>query len=89
MGAFCISRVSGTGDVGVGGYESTVEVGEAEEGLNVLDFPWRRPVADDLNLRVVHSEAVRAYYESQEVRSVDAEGALLDFGEEVVFAEAS
>jgi hypothetical protein len=67
----------------------TVEVGKAEERLYILDFPWCRPVADDLNLQVVHLEAIRAYYESQEVRSVDAEGALLDFGKEVVFAEVS
>jgi hypothetical protein len=46
----------------------------------VLTFSWCRPVADDLDLRGVHSKVVRANNETQEVRLVHVESALLDFG---------
>ena len=34
-----------------------VEVGETQERLNVLDFPWFRPTLDDFDLIIVHSES--------------------------------
>jgi hypothetical protein len=37
-------------DVGIVVDESMVEIGEAEEGLDVFDFPWLRPVTDGLDL---------------------------------------
>jgi hypothetical protein len=37
-------------DVGIVVDESTVEVGEAEEGLDVFDLPWLGPVTDGLDL---------------------------------------
>src|SRR5882724_6897291 len=30
--------------------ETMVEIGKAEEGLNILDFSWNWPILDDLNL---------------------------------------
>ncbi|KIO07656.1 hypothetical protein M404DRAFT_135815, partial [Pisolithus tinctorius Marx 270] len=37
-------------------HESSVEVCNAKEGLDVLHLPWLRPVADCLNLLSIHGE---------------------------------
>jgi hypothetical protein len=39
--------------------EMTVEIGEAEEGLNILDFPRLGPILDDLDFSGVHGETFR------------------------------
>jgi len=36
-----------------------VEVGKAEERLNILDFSWYWPILDDLNFVQGHGEAFR------------------------------
>jgi hypothetical protein len=38
------------GDAGVGGNKLAVEICEAKEGLDILDFAGHWPVADDLDL---------------------------------------
>ena len=37
--------------------EPSVEVGETQEGLHILDFPWFEPILDDFDLITVHSES--------------------------------
>jgi len=39
--------------------EMMVEVGKAEEGLNILDFLWNWPILDNLNFVQGHGEAFR------------------------------
>jgi hypothetical protein len=80
-GRACAEAESGwDGDIGVRGDKLFVEVCETQERLDVLTFSWCWPVADDLDLRGVHSKIVRANNETQEVRRVHAESTFLDFG---------
>src|SRR5882724_5674539 len=46
-------------DFGVSINETTVEIGKAEEGLNVLDFSWNWPILDNLDFVWGHGEAFR------------------------------
>jgi len=39
--------------------EMMVEIGKAEEGLNILDFSWCWPILDDLTFVQGHGEAFR------------------------------
>src|SRR5882724_9360163 len=39
--------------------ETTVEIGKAEEGLNVLDFSWNWPILDNLDFVRGQDEAFR------------------------------
>src|SRR5882724_8105158 len=39
--------------------EMTVEIGKAEEGLNILDFLWCWPILDDMNFIWGYGEAFR------------------------------
>jgi len=45
------------GDFGISIDEMTVEVGQTEEGLNVLDFLGFEPIWDDLDFVQGHGEA--------------------------------
>src|SRR5882724_8144960 len=36
-------------DFGISINETMVEIGKAEEGLNILDFSWNWPILDNLN----------------------------------------
>jgi hypothetical protein len=47
------------GDTGVIVNETTVEIGEAEEGLNIFDFLGLGPILDDLDFSRVHGETFR------------------------------
>jgi len=38
--------------------KSLVEVGKSKEGLNVLNFSGLRPILDDFDLGLVHSQTV-------------------------------
>jgi len=46
-------------DFGISINEMMVEVGKAEERLNILDFLWYWPILDDLNFVRGHGEAFR------------------------------
>jgi len=50
-------------DFGISINETTVEIGKAEEGLNVLDISWYWPILDNLDFVWGHGEAfgVTAY----------------------------
>jgi hypothetical protein len=54
----------GNHHVGVVSNETSIEIHENQERLYVLNLPRGRPVLDDLDLCVIHLEAVRAYNES-------------------------
>ena len=45
--------------------ESTVEVRESEEGLDVLNFLWFQPIGDGLNFLCRHGESVRRETETE------------------------
>jgi len=45
-------------NIGVVENEALAEIGEAEEGLNVPDFPRLGPILYGLNLRLVHGESL-------------------------------
>ena len=68
------------GDIGARGDIPSAEVCETQERLDVLSFSWCRVVANNLDLRGVHSKAARANKGTKAVRLVHAESALLDFG---------
>ena len=36
--------------------EPAVEIGEAKEGLNILDFPWLKPIEDGFDFVAHHRE---------------------------------
>src|SRR5882724_3290933 len=44
-------------DFGISVNETTVEIGKAKEGLNVLDFSWYWPILDNLDFVWGHGEA--------------------------------
>src|SRR5882724_10066979 len=44
-------------DFGISINETMVEIGKAEEGLNVLDFSWYWPILDNLDFVWGHGEA--------------------------------
>src|SRR5437899_3126766 len=67
----------------------TVEVGKAKEGLDVLDFPWFRPVTDCLDLFRSHGEPLRREVEAEVFDGGGMELTLFRFSIELVFVEAS
>ena len=75
-------------DVGVVMDESTVEVRESEEGLDVLNFPHFRPVGDGLNFLHRHGESVRRETETEVLSGGGMELTFLWLGKEIVLSEA-
>ena len=55
---FSSETSEGYDGVGVVENEAAVEIGEAEEGLDILYLLWLRPVLDNLNLCLVHGESL-------------------------------
>ena len=85
MGKLC----EGNDDVGVVVDESTVEVHESEEGLNVLNFLQFRPIRNGLNFLRGHGESVRRETETEVLGGGGMELTFLWLGEEIVLSEAS
>ncbi|KIM50208.1 hypothetical protein SCLCIDRAFT_146123, partial [Scleroderma citrinum Foug A] len=79
----------GNDNVGVIVDESTVEVRESEEGLNVLNFPRFRPVGNGLNFLRGHRESVGRKTETEVLGRGGMEFTFLWFGEEIVLSETS
>ena len=75
-------------DFGVMGNEASIEVGESEEGLDILDFPGLRPVEDGLDLRLRHSESVSGEDVAEVLHGVRVEFALVRAGVELVLPES-
>ena len=69
--------------------ESTVEVRESEEGLDVLNFPHFWPVGDGLNFLHRHGESVRRETETEVLSGGGMELTFLWLGEEIVLSEVS
>lgn len=67
-------------DVGVVVNETTVEVGKSEEGLNIPDFPWRRPFGNGLDFNGIHGETFGREDVTEIFDSVRGEGALVGAG---------
>ena len=76
-------------DVGVVVDESMVKVRKSKEGLNVLNFPWFRPIGDGLNFLCGHGESIRRETETEVLGGGGMELTFLWLGEEFVFAEVS
>src|SRR5882672_4258986 len=74
-------------DLGISVNETTVEVGETEEGLNVLDFPRFGPILDNLDLVWGHGEAFGRQYVSEVFAGSDVELAFVCMGNKSVGAE--
>jgi len=68
--------------------ETSIEIGEAEEGLNILNFPWLRPILYDLNLCLVHGESLRRQNVSKIFHSLGVELTLVSMGIEAIFSES-
>ena len=69
--------------------ESTVEVRESEEGLNVLNFPRFRPVGNGLNFLRGHRESIGRKTETEVLGRGGMEFTFLWFGKEIVLSETS
>src|SRR5467141_2308418 len=76
-------------DFGVSENETTVEVGETEEGLNILDFPRFGPILDNLDLVRGHGEAFGRQHVSEVFAGSDVELAFVCTGKKSVSAESS
>ena len=74
---------------GVEWNEPSVEVGEAEEGLNVLDVPRLGPIDDCLDLILRHVEAFRRKHVTQVLDSVCMKLTLVGTSVKTVFSEPS
>src|SRR5467141_3076636 len=69
--------------------ETTVEVGETEEGLNILDFPRFGPILDNLDLVRGHGEAFGRQHVSEVFAGSDVELAFVCTGKKSVSMELS
>ena len=69
--------------------KTTVKVRESEEGLDVLNFPWFRPIRNGLNFLRGHGESVRRETETEVLGGGGMELTFLWLGEEIVLSEAS
>src|SRR5467141_243848 len=76
-------------DFGISINEMTVEVGETEEGLNILDFPRFGPILDNLDLVQGHGEAFGRQHVSEVFTGSDVEFAFVCMGKKSVSAESS
>ena len=65
-----------------------IEVGKTEEGLNVLDFMWFRPILHNLDFIGDHSQAVWREHVSKVFAGSDVEFAFICTGEKAVSAES-
>jgi len=74
----------GNHNVGVIEYEPAVEVGKAQEGLDVLYLSRFRPIGDGLDLVQRHSQTVRREVIAKVLYQVQVELTLLQFGEEAM-----
>ena len=68
-------------NIGVVENEASVEVGKAEEGLNVPDFLRLGPILDGFNLRLVHRESLGRENISEVFNSFRMEFTLVSMGE--------
>ena len=77
------------GDFGVFQNEMLIEIGKAQEGLDVFDLLGFRPILNDLDFVRGHSEATRREYTAQILDGRDMEKTLIGAGIEVMLLELS
>jgi hypothetical protein len=70
----------GSGDFRVAVDEPAVEIGEAEEGLNVFDFLWFQPIKNGLHFVFSHVESVGGKNVSEVFHTVPVEFAFPSVG---------
>ena len=58
-GTFSGESCEGNRDIRVAMNESTIEIGETEEGLYIANLPRLGPVLNRLNLLLAHLESIR------------------------------
>ena len=76
-------------NVGVVVDKTMVEICESEEGLDVLNFPWFRPIGDGLNFLRGHRESIGRETETEVLGGGGMELTFLQLGEEIVLSEVS
>src|SRR5882672_7057702 len=76
-------------DFGISINEMMIEVGETEEGLNILDFLGFGPILDNLDLVWGHGEAFRRQHVSEVFTGSDMELAFVCTGKKSVSVESS
>ncbi|KAF9228949.1 hypothetical protein BS17DRAFT_690707, partial [Gyrodon lividus] len=74
-------------NIGVVEDEATIEVGEPEEGLNVLDFPGFGPISDRLDFLWGHGQSLGGEMVAQVFDGVQVPLTFLWFGVKSVFPE--
>jgi hypothetical protein len=79
----------GSGDFRVAIDELMIEVGEAKEGLNVLDFPQFWPIEDGLHFVFSHAESVRGKDVSEVFHTVPVEFAFPGIGIQAMLPESA
>src|SRR5882672_1190309 len=75
------------GDFGISVNETTVKVGEIEEGLNVLDFSRFRPILNYLDFVLGHGEAFGRQHVSEVFTGSDMEFAFVCTGKKSISTE--
>src|SRR5882724_73611 len=76
-------------DFGISVNKTTVEIGKAKEGLNVLDFSWNWPILDDLDFVRGHGEAFMLQHISEVFAGSDMELAFVCMGKKSVSVESA
>src|SRR3954452_304004 len=79
----------GNDDAGVILDESTIEVGEPKEGLDVADFSGFRPVLDRFDFGRVHSKSVRRKNKTKVLNSLGVELAFVGASVKCLLSESS
>src|SRR5882724_11458928 len=75
-------------DFGISIDEMTVEIGKAEEGLDVLDFSWYWPILDNLDIVRGHGEAFGRQHVSEVFTRSDVELAFVCTGKKSISTES-
>ena len=88
-GVFPSQPSQGDHDVRVVKYELTIEIREAEEGLNVLYFLRLRPITNSLDFVFQHCQAIGRKEVSKIPHGVQVEFTFFGFGERFVLLKAS
>src|SRR6266481_6646260 len=76
------------GNFGISINEATVKIGEPEEGLNILDFLWFRPILNNLNFVRSHCKSFRRQHISEVFAGSDMELAFVCTGKKSVSSES-
>ena len=69
--------------------EPSIEVGEAQEGLDVADFPWFRPILNAIYFGGVHREAVGREDETKVLDTFRVELAFVGASVQSMLSEAT